>query len=84
MYIEQEMKRELEKTLLEADLESAWLGLVQAVDRIGAAADRTKGSEKKIFLRVRDNLLQTEYLLHSNFGCRRKLKSVIRVEVTHI
>ena len=54
------MKRELEKTLLEADLESAWLGLVQAVDRIGAAADRTKGSEKKIFLRVRDNLLQTE------------------------
>lgn len=78
------MKRELEKTLLDADLESAWLGLVQAVDRIGSAADRTEGIQKKIFLRVRENLLQNEYLLHSNFGCRRKLKSAVRVEVTHI
>ena len=66
------MKKELEKTLLEADLESAWLGLVQAVDRIGAAAERSRGSEREAFLRVQKALAQNEAYLDRSFGLRKK------------
>ena len=77
------MKRELEKTLLEADLESAWLGLVQAVDRIGAAAERTRGDEREAILHVQKNLAQNEAYLQRTFGLRKKrLKRGIMVAVT--
>jgi hypothetical protein len=77
------MKRELEKTLLEADLESAWLGLVQAVDRIGAAAERTRGDEREAILHVQKNLAQNEAYLERAFGLRKKgLKRGIMVAVT--
>jgi hypothetical protein len=77
------MNKELEKVLLEADLESAWLGLVQAVDRIGAAAGRVEGQEKEAFLKVQQNLAINGVYLERAFGMKRKsLKRGIMVAVT--
>ena len=76
---------QLEKNLLEADLESAWLGLVQAVDRMGSAAARTGGETQKTFLRVKENLEQNESYLEREFGLKKKrIKRGVMVSVTPI
>ena len=77
------MNKELEKVLLDADLESAWLGLVQAVDRIGAAAERVEGQKREAFLKVQKSLAINEVYLERAFGMKRKsLRRGIMVAVT--
>ena len=76
------MKADLESVLLEADLETAWLGLVQAVDRIGAAANRVQGERRERINSLRRELSKSEKEL-SRMGFKRgRLKAGVIVAVT--
>lgn len=76
------MKADLESVLLEADLETAWLGLVQAVDRIGAAANRVQGERRERINSLRRELSKSEKELSRMGFHRERLKAGVIVAVT--